>query len=437
MPEQSDGLGGGDGAYREQVDRLVHRLAEVEGLMQSLSDGGIDAVVDPTTSAPILLGDARAAVRHSEARYRDLVNRSPSIVCELAPSGETILVNDAVRVILGHEPADLRGRIWWETLVPHAYADRANALRQRLTIGDVTGYELPACTVDGRIREIAWNSANRYAQDGGLQAVVLFGVDVTPMKEADENARRLAEERVARAEAEAANRAKMDFLAVMSHELRTPLNAIAGYAELLEMGIHGPITPDQERAIRRIRSSQRHLLTLIDDLLNYTRLEAGQLHLELGEVCAREALEATQAVMEPQARSRGLDFRISLPKPSVRVHADRDRTRQVLVNLASNAVKYTPRGGLVELDCEVDSNKVTFHVRDNGPGIAADQLESILEPFVQLRTDSDERPEGVGLGLAISRSLARAMNGELRVTSTVGAGSTFSLLLPRHLPPTP
>jgi PAS domain S-box-containing protein len=246
-----------------------------------------------------------------------------------------------------------------------------------------------------------------------------------------ERARLFQAEHAARAEAERANRAKSEFLAVMSHELRTPLNAIGGYAELMEMGIHGPVTPQQREALARVQTSQRHLLGLINEVLNYARLESGSVHYEVADVPMREALAGAEALVSPQARGRGVELAVAPCPPTVAARGDAEKVRQILVNLLSNAVKFTDRGGRVDLLCAGGAGEpVTVRVRDTGIGIAADQLERIFEPFVQVRADLTRTAEGTGLGLAISRDLARGMGGELTARSTPGSGSTFTLTLP-------
>lgn len=247
--------------------------------------------------------------------------------------------------------------------------------------------------------------------------------------EAERRAR--AEAEAARAEAEEANRAKSQFLARMSHDLRTPLNAIGGYADLVAMGIHGPTTPAQAEAMERIRRAQQHLLTLINDILSFARLEAGQVRLELEEVEVRDVLLELQPLVGPQAGERGLRLEVRRGAPGVRVRADRERVIQILLNLVSNAVKFTEPGGHVSISCAATRSAVSVRVRDTGGGIPADRLEEIFDPFVQAGRSSAERRQGVGLGLAISRELARMMEGELTVASVVGRGSTFTLTLPR------
>ena len=240
-----------------------------------------------------------------------------------------------------------------------------------------------------------------------------------------------AEAARARADAEAANRAKSDFLAVMSHELRTPLNAIGGYVELMELGVRGPITDAQRDDLARIKRSQKHLLGLINEVLNYMRVEAGAMRYEITTLSIREVMEAVEPLVAPLLRAKGLSFERTGDEVNAWVRADPERVRQIFINLLSNAVKFTPPGGHITLHCQPGAGAVAFHVSDTGIGIAADKMASIFEPFVQINTRLTRTEEGVGLGLAISRDLARGMGGDLTVRSREGVGSTFTLTLPR------
>jgi PAS domain S-box-containing protein len=234
-----------------------------------------------------------------------------------------------------------------------------------------------------------------------------------------------------REEADAANRTKTAFLAAMSHELRTPLNAIAGYVELLLLGVRGALNDEQAADLHRIRRSQQHLLSLINDVLNFSRIDAGQLTYQVERVPLSRVVDSVSMMITPQATARGIAFVAEPCPPSVVALADASKVEQVLLNLLSNAVKFTARGGRVVLRCAADDGVVVAEVIDTGVGIPADRLAEVFEPFVQLDRSLENPREGVGLGLAISRDLARGMRGDLTVQSAVGVGSTFTLTLPR------
>jgi signal transduction histidine kinase len=293
---------------------------------------------------------------------------------------------------------------------------------------------------DGPVEDAYWNLVC-IRLDGSLGIgvadvpgydLLVYAIDVTAQVVARlelESARAQAED--AMRSAESANRAKSEFLAMMSHELRTPLNAIAGYTELVEMEIHGPVTDDQREALRRIQRSERHLLGLVNGVLNYARLETGNLSYHVVDVDVEGALAECESLVTTQARSRNLRLTIEPCPSGARVKADAEKLQQILLNLLSNAVKFTGEGGSITVTCQVGSETVAIRASDTGRGIPPADAARIFEPFVQIDTKLTGSRDGVGLGLAISRELARAMHGDLTVESELGQGSTFILTLPR------
>ena len=243
--------------------------------------------------------------------------------------------------------------------------------------------------------------------------------------------RRSEELEQARAAADEANHAKTQFLTNMSHELRTPLNAIGGYAQLIELGVHGPVTDGQRAALDRIRRSQQHLLRLINEVLNLARIESGHIDYHIEEVPVAAVVSSVLPMVEPQMAAAELQFASTVPD-GLTVRADRDKTQQILLNLLTNAVKFTRAGGSVRIDAGRDpaGTGVLLHLTDTGIGIPSDKLAGIFEPFVQVNASLTRTQEGTGLGLAISRDLARGMGGDLTVSSALGKGSTFTLALP-------
>ena len=268
--------------------------------------------------------------------------------------------------------------------------------------------------------------------NGEVRGVVAVATDVTERRAMLlERERLLTEAERARAEAERANSAKSEFLTVMSHELRTPLNAIVGHAQLIELGVYGPVTQDQLMALDRIQRSQRHLLGLINGVLNYAKIDAGAVLYYISDVHVDESLATCEALTAPQARMKQLDFQCLRCDPRLTARVDAEKLQQILLNLFSNAIKFTDAGGRVTSRCmRLDDSRIAIEVTDTGRGIPADQLERVFEPFVQIDTKLTRAGEGTGLGLSISRELARGMGGELTVRSALGAGSTFTLTLP-------
>jgi len=258
----------------------------------------------------------------------------------------------------------------------------------------------------------------------------------------EEQERSLDAERAARAEAEVANRAKNQFLAVMSHELRTPLNAIAGHTQLLDLGLHGPITDAQRDALDRIDRSQRHLLSLVNDVLNLAHIESGRAEFLFEHLEVAPLIHSIVAMIEPLLATAQLECRVVERVPDHdmaprAIWADREKVQQILLNLLTNAIKFTPAGGRITIDatCACATDLACIEVRDTGVGIPAEKIDAVFEPFVQLATKFSSRQDGIGLGLTISRQFARGMHGDLVVASDAAEGACFRLTLPLAQPP--
>jgi PAS domain S-box-containing protein len=420
--------------------------------------------------------EAEEALRESEERFRLMVEgvRDYAIFM-LDPSGNVATWNEGAERINGYRPKEIIGQ-HFSKFYPQEDVDAGKPARE-LEIAARTGkYEEEGWRVR-KNGEVFWASVLITALRNKSGELVGFGKvtrDLSERRASEEralaDARRVAAEEAARREAEIreeelralaeslskqthaleartreaeearqradeANRAKSQFLAAMSHELRTPLNAIAGYADLLALGLAGPVTPQQREQLDRIKRSQEHLLGIINDLLNFSRIEAGQLQYDIAAIPLRDVVSAVILMITPQARGKGLKFKDQGCPPDAIAWADRAKVEQIVLNLVSNAVKFTEAGGTITLSCETaEADHVVLVVRDTGSGIPADKLDAIFEPFVQVGRTLTNVREGAGLGLAISRDLARAMGGDITVRSTMSVGSEFRLILPRPGP---
>jgi PAS domain S-box-containing protein len=367
---------------------------------------------------------AAEAIERQRQDLEALITQSPVPICVVrGPQLVFEMANAAyVRVVGGRE---IVGKPIGEALPELGSQGFDQVLRDVMRTGEpaVGKNALLMLERDGRLHETYWTFIYSPLRDpdGTIDRVVALCSEVTEEK-------RLLDE------LQEANRVKSEFLANMSHELRTPLNAIAGHAQLIEMGVHGPVTAAQREALARIRRSQQHLLSLINDVLNFARLEAGRVEYHVEDVPLGDAVADVLPMVEPELVGKGLAVAVDVPA-EVRARADREKLRQVLLNLLSNAVKFTPAGGRVRVDTptraegEMPAEVVFLRVADTGIGIPADKLEVIFDPFVQVHRNLTRATEGAGLGLAISRDLARGMGGELRARSVEGEGSAFTLTL--------
>ena len=388
------------------------------------------------------LARARRGAMTAVADARDLFGRvleqAPVAICVLrGPQHVFEVANSPYRRLLAEDPIGKPVRAIVRDADGQEFIDRLDQVYRSgqpvVTQGTALAYDRSRPAADGpSYFNVLYYPFTR--RDGSTDGVITVAVDVT----AEVTARRDAE--VARREAEHANRAKSDFLAAMSHELRTPLNAIAGYVQLVEMGVYGPVTGPQHEALSRVQRSGSHLLSLINDVLNFAKLEAGRVEFAIGDVELRSVIAQVVHMVEPLLEARQLTCSIEVERGIV-VRADEEKLRQILLNLLSNAAKFTDEGGITlhtgpldgegDADAAATSPTVALHITDTGIGIPEDRQSAVFDPFVQVNRGLTSTTEGTGLGLAISHDLARGMGATLTVRSVVGRGSTFTLTLPR------
>ena len=417
-------------------------------------DAGADSYLTHPVEPPVLLAtvrallrgrDAELKLRESELRFRSMANAAPVMIWLEDAGGQAEWFSQSWLDFVG-QPLEQQLPHGWMSVVHPDDVDRViSAVRAAVATRAPFTTELRVRRHDGVYRWVIASGAPRVDGAGTFSGYVGSCLDITDRKDGEiERERLLARERAARAEADAARQAaehandvKAQFLASMSHELRTPLNAIGGYVDLLALGIRGPISDMQREDLERIRRNQHHLLGLINNVLNFAKIEAGHVEYHLVESRLHDVLEGMYPLVAPQIQARGLSYRYQPCDPSIVVIADIEKVQQVLLNLLSNAIKFTEAGGEVRLECacsDATPDVAAVRVIDTGLGIPAEKLEAIFQPFVQVDQQFTRQGHGTGLGLSISRELARAMGGDIVVASVVGDGAVFTLMLPR-VPP--
>lgn len=368
----------------------------------------------------------QTALAASEAQYRFLADAIPVQVWTALPNGSLDYVSKGVTDYFARSAESMIGEGWLGVLHPDD-VERTVA-RWISSLGSGDAYEVEFRLWSQKDATHRWHIGRATALRDATGAIVKwFGsnTDIDDQKRVEQERERLQHE------AENANRAKMEFLAAMSHELRTPLNAISGYAELMDMEVVGPVTEGQRDYLARVQRSGKFLLGLINDVLNYAKLDAGRVEIDCVPVRLHIILAAAHTLVEPQLRAKGLVYSYGGCDDGITVLGDGEKIEQVILNLLTNSAKFTDEGGTITLECECGPAAARIRVSDTGRGIPQHKLETVFDPFVQVdRNDSRESQKGVGLGLAISRELARRMGGDLTAESTVGEGSTFTLTLP-------
>jgi PAS domain S-box-containing protein len=364
-------------------------------------------------------------LRESEVYSRSIIEANIDALMTTDPIGIITDVNQQMEELTGSTRSQLIGSRFREYFTEPELADEG--IRRTLREGRVTNYELTAVNRDGVETVVSYNAATRFDRDGRLQGVVAAARDVTERKRFEDALRET------NIELESANRSKDRFLASMSHELRTPLNSIIGFAGTLLMGIGGDLSEDQRHHVGIIQSNGRHLLSIINDLLDLAKIEAGTVELDVQEVVCQEVLAEVAEALRPEVERKELGMTVQAPKTPVLVKASRRELSQILLNLAGNAVKFTDRGSVgvaVQRRRKGGVGRVVFSVTDTGPGIRQEDADRLFAPFEQISSSPTRRYDGTGLGLYISRKLAHMLGGEITFSSTPGEGAVFNLEIP-------
>jgi PAS domain S-box-containing protein len=421
------------GAPLEQrfVDFVYQPLTEASGENVGIVAHGFDVTDSVRSRRQIerLLDESersRQSAQESEERYRFLANAIPVQVWTATPDGALDYVSERTAQYFGKTAAEVVGEQWVGVLHPDDV--RPSLARWRSSLETGAPYEMEFRLWSAVHQSYRWHLARAMAQRDEQGSIIRwFGTntDIEEAKQAESELKRLT------AEATEANHAKSSFLAAMSHELRTPLNAIGGYAQLIEMGVRGPVTDAQKVDLLKIQRSKNHLDSLVSDVLNFAKSGAGKLEFDICKVEVQRTLQSVLDMVMPQLGEKELNLDAPEVRPDLAVTADPDKVRQILLNLLSNAMKFTPRKGTIAVGVTAAESVVRIAVSDTGIGVPEEQIERIFEPFVQAKRALVSTDQGVGLGLAISRQLARAMQGDLSVHSVVEVGSTFTLTLPR------
>jgi PAS domain S-box-containing protein len=415
--------------YRDHLEELVkQRTAELQDMNRQLKKEIAERIMVQQT------------LIEREAQYRDLVESANSIILRWLPDGRVNFLNRFAQSFFGYSEKEIVGQKIVGTIV--AVEDSTGNDLSAL-IGDIVAHpEAHVRSVNENIRKngervwVAWSNKPILAQDGQIAEILSIGVDITQLVRTERELRQTHEELAgAKERAETADRLKSAFLATMSHELRTPLNSIIGFTGILLQGMVGPLNEEQSKQLNMVRDSAQHLLSLISDVLDISKIEAGQLTVVYEPIDLKASIQKVSQIIQPLAEKKGLELVVTVAPELGTIHSDTRRLEQILLNILSNAIKFTEQGRVLAT-CSAAPGAVVFQVTDTGIGISDQEIEKIFKPFQQIDTGLARKYEGTGLGLSICKKLVELLGGRIWVESAKNQGSTFSFSLPtkRSLP---
>ena len=383
------------------------------------------------------------ALLRSERKYRELLEHANSIILHWTRDGRIMFLNEFGQRFFGYSEAEIIGRHAVGTIVPETESTGRD-LRPLIDLiaADPAAFERNTnenMRSNGERVWIAWTNKVYFDDQGRVEGFLSIGTDITERKRADEELRRLnaeLEQRViertadlvaAKERAESADRLKSVFLASMSHEVRTPLNSIIGFTGIMLRGLPGPLNAEQSKQLGMVQGSARHLVALINDILDLSKIEAGQLEMEAKPFDVGESVERVEKLVAPLAREKKLTLTSAVSPEVGELNSDRRRYEQVLINLLNNALKFTEKGQ-VRVECAIHGRNLVTRVKDTGIGIAPDDLPHIFRRFY--RCDRSRSLPGTGLGLTLVEAIVRAHRGQIAVASIPNTGTTFTITLP-------
>ncbi|NVN91025.1 MAG: MASE1 domain-containing protein [Desulfuromonadales bacterium] len=411
------------GAYQGNLEKLVRaRTAELQETNEQLT-----REIEERNRAELMLVER-------EAQYHDLVESANCVILRWLPDGRITFFNRFAQHFFGYREEEITNCSIMDTIVPRR--DSTGHELASMAADIVAQPEAYASNVNENIRKngdrvwVAWTNKPILDADGSIEEILSIGIDITRLVHTEQELRRTLEELAhAKERAEAADQLKSAFLATMSHELRTPLNSIIGFTGILLQGLGGPINDEQAKQLSMVKNSANHLLSLISDVLDISKIEAGQMTVDQESFNLGESVLKVVQSVRPLVEKKNLKLSCDVAEDVGRVVGDTRRVEQILLNLLSNAIKFTEQGG-ISVRCVREGSDYLTTVTDSGIGINGEDLERLFRPFHQIDTGLSRKYEGTGLGLSISRKLVELMGGGIRVESRPGQGSTFGFTLP-------